>query len=230
MFFMMLLKQLFAFISYVSSYNSFPKPLSVKEEQRLLELYANGDIDAKNKLIEHNLRLVAHIAKKYSGAGKDADDYISIGTIGLIKGINSFNTKKGAKLSTYISRCIDNEILMFIRSNKKIQNEVSIDEPIGVDFEGNQITFNSILCSNDDEVCDAINNKMLVNKLYDAVETSLSPRERDIIIMRYGLNGTREMTQKEVAKKLNISRSYISRIEKKAIEILKEKMFKTEHL
>lgn len=224
MFFMMLLKQILFFISYVSSYNSFPKPLSPKEEQRLLTLYGEGDADAKNKLIEHNLRLVAHIAKKYTTTGKDTDDLISIGTIGLIKGINSFNTKKGAKLSTYISRCIENEILMFIRSSKKNQNEVSIEEPIGVDFEGNQITFNSILCSNDDEVCDALSNKILINKLYQTIEKCLSPREKDIITMRYGLNGTKEMTQKEVAKVLNISRSYISRIEKKAVQILKSQL------
>ena len=215
---------------HVTNPGSFPPALTAKEEAELLEKMASGDNAARNKLIEHNLRLVAHITKKYDSNQSDQEDLISIGTIGLIKGINSFNTKKGAKLSTYISRCIDNEILMFIRSNKKTQNEVSIEEPIGVDFEGNQITFNSILCSNDDEVCDAINNKILVNKLYDAVETSLSPRERDIIIMRYGLKGTREMTQKEVAKKLNISRSYISRIEKKAIEILKEKMAQSDHL
>ncbi len=224
MFFTLLLKQFFALLSYVSSLNSFPKPLSVKEEAALIEKYNNGDEEAKNKLIEHNLRLVAHIAKKYIAQGKDTDDLISIGTIGLIKGINSFKAEKGAKLSTYISRCIENEILMCIRSSKKLQNEVSIDEPIGVDFEGNQITFNSILSNSDDEVFDCIDSKMLIKKLYDSIEDALPPREKQVIIYRYGLGGQKEMTQKEVAKKLKISRSYISRIEKHAIELLREKL------
>jgi len=219
-----ILKHFFALLSYVSSLNSFPKPLPAKEEMQLLEKFKSGDLQAKNKLIEHNLRLVAHIAKKYTSSGKDADDLISIGTIGLIKGINSFKIEKGAKLSTYISRCIENEILMCIRSSKKLQNEVSIDEPIGVDFEGNQITFNSILSNSDDEVFDCIDSKIMINKLYKSIEAILSPREKEVIILRYGLSGQKELTQKEVAKKLKISRSYISRIEKHAIELLREQM------
>lgn len=211
-------------LSYVSSLNSFPRPLSKKDEETLLEAYKNGDNDAKNKLIEHNLRLVAHIAKKYVAQGKDTDDLISIGTIGLIKGINSFNIKKGAKLSTYISRCIENEILMCIRSSKKLQNEVSIDEPIGTDFEGNRITFNNILSKSDDEVYESIDTKILINKLYDEIAETLSPREQQVIVCRYGLCGTKEMTQKEVAEQLNISRSYISRIEKHAVSLLREKL------
>lgn len=222
--FIMLLKQFFALLSYVSSLNSFPKPLTHKEEQQLLQKYADGDDNAKNLLIEHNLRLVAHIAKKYAACGKDTDDLISVGTIGLIKGIGSFDVKKGAKLSTYISRCIENEILMCIRSSKKTKNEVSIDEPIGIDFEGNQITFNNILYNSGDEVYESIDNKILVSKLYDALQKSLSQRERNIIIMRYGLFGTKELTQKEVAKCLGISRSYISRIEKKAISLLRNEL------
>lgn len=224
MFLTLLLKQFFALLSYVSSLNSFPKPLSAKEEKELILKYRDGDIDAKNKLIEHNLRLVAHIAKKYVAQGKDTDDLISIGTIGLIKGINSFKADNGAKLSTYISRCIENEILMCVRSSKKLQNEVSIEEPIGVDFEGNQITFNSILSNSEDEVFESIDSKILTKKLYDSIEDTLTPREKQVIIYRYGLGGQKEMTQKEVAKLLNISRSYISRIEKHAIELLREKL------
>ena len=223
----MLLQQFFALLSYVSAINSFPKPLSKKEEQELLIRYSEGDAEAKDKLIEHNLRLVAHIAKKYTVSGKETDDLISIGTIGLIKGITSFDVKKGAKLSTYISRCIENEILMCIRASKKTKNEVSIDEPIGVDFEGNQITFNSILYNSDDEVFESIDNKMQVTKLYRTIEKVLSPREKRIIIMRYGLFGTCEMTQREVAHALGISRSYISRIEKKALELLRNEMSNT---
>ena len=227
MFIYMLLQQFFALLSYVSAINSFPKPLSKKEEQELLIRYSEGDAEAKDKLIEHNLRLVAHIAKKYTVSGKETDDLISIGTIGLIKGITSFDVKKGAKLSTYISRCIENEILMCIRASKKTKNEVSIDEPIGVDFEGNQITFNSILYNSDDEVFESIDNKMQVTKLYRTIEKVLSPREKRIIIMRYGLFGTCEMTQREVAHALGISRSYISRIEKKALELLRDEMNNT---
>ena len=227
MFIYMLLQQFFALLSYVSAINSFPKPLSKKEEQELLIRYSEGDAEAKDKLIEHNLRLVAHIAKKYTVSGKETDDLISIGTIGLIKGITSFDVKKGAKLSTYISRCIENEILMCIRASKKTKNEVSIDEPIGVDFEGNQITFNSILYNSDDEVFESIENKMQVTKLYRTIEKVLSPREKRIIIMRYGLFGTDEMTQREVAHALGISRSYISRIEKKALELLRDEMNNT---
>ena len=227
MFIYMLLQQFFALLSYVSAINSFPKPLSKKEEQELLIRYSEGDAEAKDKLIEHNLRLVAHIAKKYTVSGKETDDLISIGTIGLIKGITSFDVKKGAKLSTYISRCIEYEILMCIRASKKTKNEVSIDEPIGVDFEGNQITFNSILYNSDDEVFESIDNKMQVTKLYRTIEKVLSPREKRIIIMRYGLFGTDEMTQREVAHALGISRSYISRIEKKALELLRDEMNNT---
>ena len=168
-----------------------------------------------------------HILRKYTVSGKETDDLISIGTIGLIKGITSFDVKKGAKLSTYISRCIENEILMCIRASKKTKNEVSIDEPIGVDFEGNQITFNSILYNSDDEVFESIDNKMQVTKLYHTIEKVLSPREKRIIIMRYGLFGTDEMTQREVAHALGISRSYISRIEKKALELLRDEMSNT---
>ena len=223
MFISLLLKQIFMLLSYISNVNSFPKPLSAKEEALLIEQFEKGDEKAKNTLIERNLRLVAHVAKKYSTAGRDNDDLISIGTIGLIKGISSFNSSKGTKLSTYIARCIENEILMCMRTNKKIQNEVSIEEPIGFDCEGNQITFNDIL-SRDDEVLDVVSTKVFTAKLYEEIKSTLSEREKKVIELRYGLSGGRELTQKEVAKKLNISRSYVSRIEKKAISALRKAM------
>lgn len=220
----MLLKQLFVLMGYMSNLNSFPKQLSKKEENELLEKYSNGDENAKNKLIEHNLRLVAHIAKKYTSIFKDCDDAISIGTIGLIKGISSYNFDKKTKLSTYVSRCIENEILMAVRAGKKTQNEMSIDEPIGTDSEGNQITFNDILSNDDDEILDTVNLKMVRNSLAKLLDSVLDKRERIIIILRYGLCGGKEYTQNEIAKKLKISRSYVSRIEKRALEKLSENM------
>lgn len=220
----MLLKQLFVLMGYMSNLNSFPKQLSKKEENELLEKYRNGDENAKNKLIEHNLRLVAHIAKKYTSIFKDCDDAISIGTIGLIKGISSYNFDKKTKLSTYVSRCIENEILMAVRAGKKTQNEMSIDEPIGTDSEGNQITFNDILSNDDDEILDTVNLKMVRSSLAKLLDSVLDRRERIIIILRYGLCGGKEYTQNEVAKKLKISRSYVSRIEKRALEKLSENM------
>ena len=224
MFLEFLLKQLFALMGFVSNLNSFPKQLSSKEENKLLEQYKNGSEEAKNKLIEHNLRLVAHIAKKYTSVFKDCDDAISIGTIGLIKGISSYNFEKRTKLSTYISRCIENEILMSVRASKKTQGEISLDEPIGTDCEGNQITFNDILSDEGDEILDTVNMKMVKRSLSKILDSVLDERERKIIIMRYGLGGGREYTQNDVAKILNISRSYVSRIEKKALEKLTEKM------
>ena len=220
----MLLKQLFVLMGYMSNLNSFPKQLSKKEENELLEKYKNGDENAKNKLIEHNLRLVAHIAKKYTSIFKDCDDAISIGTIGLIKGISSYNFDKKTKLSTYVSRCIENEILMAVRAGKKTQNEMSIDEPIGTDSEGNQITFNDILSNDDDEILDTVNLKMVRSSLAKLLDSVLDRRERIIIILRYGLCGGKEYTQNEIAKKLKISRSYVSRIEKRALEKLSENM------
>ena len=219
-----LLKQLFVLMGYVSNLNSFPRQLTKKEENQLLEKYKNGDEDAKNKLIEHNLRLVAHIAKKYSSVFKDCDDAISIGTIGLIKGITSYNFEKSTKLSTYISRCIENEILMSVRQSKKTQNEISIDEPIGTDSEGNNITFNDILSDDDDEILDTVNMKMVKGALGKLLDKVLDKRERQIIVMRYGLSGKGEYTQHEIAKMLGISRSYVSRIEKRALEKLAENM------
>lgn len=207
-----LLRQLFLLISYVSNVNSFPKPLSLAEERHYIKLYEQGDTDAKNILIERNLRLVAHVAKKYSTPGKDGDDLISIGTIGLIKGIDSFNSNKGTRLSTYIARCIENEILMCIRSAKKTKNEVSIEEPIGLDREGNQITFNDVLGCSDDEVLNEVSTKIKIGKLYEGIDGTLHGREKTVVKLRYGLNNGKELTQKEVAKILGISRSYVSEV------------------
>lgn len=208
-------------ISYVSGTNSFPNPLSDEEEAECIEKMISGDIEARNKLIEHNLRLVAHVVKKYSQTREDGEELISIGTIGLIKGITSFNPKKGVRLATYASRCIDNEILMLIRSNKKSQNDVSLNDPIGTDKEGNQILLVDVM-SSDEEVADIIELKSQVKKLRENILSELDDRERQIIIKRYGLDGNKPLTQRELAKKLDISRSYISRIEKKAVSKLKK--------
>lgn len=208
--------------SYVSMGNSFPKPLSDEEEEKYLLLYEQGDQDAKNKLIEHNLRLVAHIVKKYSNTGKDPDDLISIGTIGLIKSVNTYNRNKGVRLATYAARCIENELLMHLRTTKKNKVEVSLNEPIGTDREGNEISFNDVLGTDPDSILDDVEVKMQVKKLYQALATVLKERERVVLTLRYGLNGEGCKTQREVAKMLRISRSYVSRIEKKAILKLKE--------
>ncbi len=212
-------------ISYVSGQNNFPKPLSQSEEKHYLELCAKGDKEAKNVLIERNLRLVAHIAKKYNQvSGCDDEDLISIGTIGLIKAISSFDYTKQARLATYAARCIENEILMTVRAGKKQKQEVSLNECLGHDTDGNEVTFMDILASNDDEIADRVGTDMDIEKLKEYIKEYLSPREQEIIIKRYGL-GEKAYTQQEISKKLNISRSYVSRIEKKAICIL-SKCFK----
>ncbi len=204
---------------YVSGNAAFPKPLSSEEEKKYLSLLSNGDEGAKNILIEHNLRLVAHIAKKYADE-KNLEDLISIGTIGLIKGINTFNPKKNSRLSTYISRCIENEILMTLRSSKKLQNEISIDESIGTDREGNNMTFSDILTSDNPDISDIISEKIEESKLYSAMKNALTKNEINIICWRYGLGNQKRKTQKEIADILGISRSYVSRIEKKCLEKL----------
>lgn len=201
---------------------SFPNPLSEKEEQYYIERLATDDPIAKEKLIEHNLRLVAHIAKKYTNAGMCQDDLISIGTIGLIKAINSYSEKKSSRLATYASRCIENEILMSIRAGKRIRQEVSLNLPIGTDKDGNEISLNDILGSDTDEIIESISLNIQVGKLYDALSTILTPRERTVLVYRYGLNGMEPLPQREIAKALDISRSYVSRIEKKALEKLKD--------
>lgn len=204
---------------YVSGNATFPKPLSSEEEKKYLALYADGDEEAKNILIERNLRLVAHIAKKYADE-KTLEDLISIGTIGLIKGVNTFNPKKNSKLSTYISRCIENEVLMFLRSSKKQQSEVSLDDSIGTDREGNNMTFSDVLTADSTEISDIIFGKLEAQKLYKAMKKVLNKNEINILCWRYGLGNQQKKTQKEIADILGISRSYVSRIEKKCLEKL----------
>ena len=204
-------------LSYISGNSSFPKPLSAKDEQFYIERYKNGDMAARDVLIEHNLRLVAHIAKKYSNSNEDNEDIISIGTIGLIKGITSFDPSKGTRLATYAARCVDNEILMLMRTQKKTQGDVSLSETIGVDKEGNQIMLIDILKSDTADIFDKINTDIQVRQLYENIKSELDERERKVIILRYGIGGTKAYTQREVAKLLDISRSYVSRIEKKAV-------------
>lgn len=204
---------------YVSGNATFPKPLSGEEEKKYLALYAEGDDEAKNILIERNLRLVAHIAKKYADE-KTLEDLISIGTIGLIKGVNTFNPKKNSKLSTYISRCIENEVLMFLRSSKKQQSEVSLDDSIGTDREGNNMTFSDVLTADGAEISDIIFGKLEAQKLYKAMKKVLNKNEINILCWRYGLGNQQKKTQKEIADILGISRSYVSRIEKKCLEKL----------
>ena len=208
---------------YIQSTNSFPQPLTSKEEEYYLERYNQGDEDAKNILIERNLRLVAHIVKKYA-TGKDNDDLISIGTIGLIKAIVTFNGEKGTRLATYAARCIENEILMTIRASKKTKSEVSIHEPIGVDREGNEISLLDILGSDGDAILEKVELKMQIKKLYLMMERALKEREKNIIELRYGLVNGVCKTQREIAQMLGISRSYVSRIEKRAIKKLSKEL------
>lgn len=202
---------------------TFPKPLTAKEEKECLERCRKGDTSARDELIEKNLRLVAYIVKKYSGIGKDSEDLISIGTIGLIKAIDSFDVDKGIRLATYASRCIDNELLMLLRSEKKQAKEVYLNESIGSDKEGNEISLIDIIETSDEDVTDKVLLKEDLGKLYDYVETVLSDREKNIIYLRYGIpDGSKEYTQREIADIMGISRSYISRIEKKALNKLKK--------
>lgn len=208
-------------VSFVSGGNSFPQQLSKEEEDELLKRYQEGDIDAKNILIEHNLRLVAHVVKKYQGSGIESDDLISIGTIGLIKAISTYNLDKKIRIATYAARCIENEVLMVLRSNRKLQNEVSLNDPIGFDKEGNEVNLLDILRCEDDDVIEKIETRTTVSKLYDGIKKCLKAREAQILKKRYGLCGYKEKTQREIAAEMGISRSYVSRIEKKALLKLK---------
>ncbi len=205
---------------YVGATDVLPEPLSKEEEEYYLELKEDGDVFAKDKLIEHNLRLVVFLAKKYENTNVDLEDLVSIGTIGLIKGINTFSRGKNIKLATYASRCIDNEILMYLRKTKKQKTEVSIDASLSYDSEGNELHLEDILGTPKDLVTKGIEDVADKKRVVEEI-MRLNPRERDIIILRYGLFGKDEMTQKEVAELLGISQSYISRIEKKVIKRLK---------
>ena len=211
------LKCIYLLASHVSGSHSFPQPLTPEEEAYHLERYAQGDEESKNILIEHNLRLVAHIVKKYSNIGKDPDDLISIGTIGLIKAISTFDRKKKTRLATYAARCIENEILMTIRADRKLKGEVSLQDPIGVDKEGNEISLLDVLGTDPNSVMDEVELKMAVKKLYKKMQSVLKKREKMVLEMRYGLLNGKNRTQREIAQILGISRSYVSRIEKKAI-------------
>ena len=217
-------ENVFFLSGYVTNVNSFPQPLSSEEEQNCIEMYRKGSEEAKNILVERNLRLVAHIVKKYSSCGNDTDDLISIGTIGLIKAISTFDYEKGTRLATYAARCIENEILMQIRSDKKKQAEVSLQDPIGVDREGNEITLIDVIKNDSESVVDEVELKMQVKRLYNKMKCVLKKREKTVLELRYGLfNGT-SITQREIAKMLGISRSYLSRIEKKAIKKLSREL------
>lgn len=216
-----IVSNLFYLALYVKGSGSFPPPLSAKKESELLSLKEQGDTTAKNQLIEHNLRLVAHIVKKYYSANCEQDDLISIGTIGLIKAVNTFKPDKKIRLATYAARCIENEILMHFRNFKKSSQDVYISEPIDTDKNGNALTFIDII-ADESNVEDEIDTKLKIEKLRNVFEKTLDKREMKIINMRYGLNGETELTQREIAKKLNISRSYVSRIETAALAKLKK--------
>lgn len=216
-----LFKELFFFAAYVSSGNSFPDPLPPAEEAIALEKLRDGDPQARDTLIRHNLRLVAHIAKKYSAQGQDVDDLISIGTIGLIKAVSTFDCCKGAQLATYAARCIQNEILMTVRASKKLKSDVSLGDPIGIDKEGNEITLVDVMGTLPGAVIDEVERKMQVEQLRCIICKCLTTRERLVVELRYGLTRCVCLPQREVAKLLGISRSYVSRIEKKALTKLK---------
>lgn len=217
------LYQLFSaiFLSGVVSGGNFPEPLSEGEEKECLMKMKEGDKEARDKLIEHNLRLVAHIVKKYSQSA-DIDDLISIGTIGLVKAVDSFDYSKKNRLATYAARCVENEVLMYLRHEKKFSTQVSLSEPIGYDQEGNEISLMDILVGDGEDICEKVDKSEKLKKLFEKVKKIKDEREREIIYLRYGLFGKEPLTQKEVAKKLGISRSYVSRIEKKAIAQLRE--------
>lgn len=216
------MSKLMFFHGYVNEYNGFPKPLKKDEEEKLIEKMAEGDMNARELLINHNMRLVAHVAKKYTGSA-EADELISVGSIGLIKAIDSFKIGKGSQLSTYASRCIENEILMLLRSSKKHKCCVSIEEAIGTDKDGGELTIGDIIPQRQEEDPDYIvEKKVLIDEILELMKSQLSDREYKIVVLRYGLKDGISRTQHEVAKIMNISRSYISRIESKAKSILKQ--------
>ena len=210
--------------AYITGSNSFPQPLNEEEEKSYLEKLKEGDLLAKGILVERNLRLVAHIVKKYTYPGKDVDDLISIGTVGLIKGIDSFDISKGVRLATYVSRCIENDILMLIRSSKKTKGEMYLQDTIGTDKEGKDISLIDVLSSDEDSIIDIVERKIQIKQLYTKIDMDLKDREKTIIQMRYGLLDGNPQTQSEIALILGISRSYVSRIEKRVLKKLNKAM------
>lgn len=217
-------KTAFFVLGYISNNNLFPEPLAPEEEKEYLERYMAGDEEARNVLIERNLRLVAHICKKYNIPNVEVDDLISIGTIGLIKGVNTFNTDKNVRLATYAARCIENEILMYLRSTKKLGAEVYLNEPIGKDKDDNEISLMDILENDEKNIEEEIDFKLRMKQIYEKIKSVLKEREKIIIELRFGLGGKKPKTQNEVAEMLGISRSYVSRIETKAIKKLNEEL------
>ncbi|MGM0471549.1 MAG: RNA polymerase sporulation sigma factor SigK [Bacillota bacterium] len=216
-----LVEGILVLVSYITNNNVFPQPLDDQEEEKYLTKLLEGDEEAKEILIEHNLRLVAHIVKKFDNTKADTEDLISIGSIGLIKAIETYDPTKKVKLATYASRCIENEILMHLRQNKKTKREVLLHEPIGSDKEGNEITLIDVLDNKETEVCNQVEMVLAEERLYEQI-TELNEREQKVVEMRYGLNNLKEFTQREIAEQLGISRSYVSRIEKKALEKLNQ--------
>ena len=203
---------------------TFKQPLSKEAESYYLMQSKKGDLEARNLLVEYNLRLVAHIVKKYNNFERDTDDLISIGTIGLIKAINTYDAEKGNRLATYASRCIENELLMMLRQERKCSKEFSLYEPIGTDKEGNEINLLDIVESNATDMSEQLSLEEDIRQLQNSIKSSLSPREAEILTLRYGLSGKKPLTQREIAEKMDISRSYVSRIEKKALSKLRESM------
>ena len=218
--FIEILSFIFIGVGYIKSGNLFPEPLDAEEESLYIDKMFEGDETARNILIERNLRLVAHVSKKYSNTNVDQEDLISIGTIGLIKGINSFKKDKNIKLATYVARCIENEILMHLRAIKKLNAEVYLNEPIGKDKDDNVVTLQEVLENDERTIEDEVNLKFKIKELYEKMKKTLKDREEEILNLRFGLDGNKPKTQKEIAKMLGISRSYVSRIETKAINKL----------
>ena len=221
--------RLFFFTGGISDGSSYPKPLTAEEEKKYLALAKTGDKHAKDKLIRHNMRLVAHIVKKYNGAA-ETDDMISVGSIGLIKAINTYEPGHGTRLATYTARCIENEILMLIRAGKKHKNNVSLSDPVGTDKDGNELTLMDLLFEKEDKVFGNVEQSLMQEKFLSAIGKLLNTREKDIICMRYALCGGAPLAQREVAQKMGISRSYVSRIEKKALDKLRKGLKREEFL
>lgn len=215
-----LMENMLYFALHMENSTVFPKPLSAEREAEAFRLMAEGDSAARNELIEHNLRLVAHVVRKYYSSNTDTDELISIGTVGLIKAVNTFNNSKSARFATYAAKCIENEVLMYFRSTKKSSRDLYLDDPVDIDKDGNSMSLMDILAQDDDMV-DKIDMMINSRRLYGFIDKCLDKREKEIISCRYGLYGQSPLTQREVAKKLDISRSYVSRIEKKALEKLR---------